>query len=35
MAINGIADLADPNGEDDQFETEGYYVIRLLISIQN
>jgi hypothetical protein len=31
-----ILDNADPNGEDDQFETsEGYWVIRLLISIQN
>jgi hypothetical protein len=35
MSLNGIGDNADPNGEDDQFETEGYYVIRLLISIQN
>jgi len=35
MTHNGLADNADPNGEDDQFETEGYWVIRLLISIQN
>ena len=33
MISNGIADNADPNGEDDQFETEAYWVIRLLISL--
>ncbi len=32
MTNNGLADNVDPNGEDDQFETEGYWVIRLLIA---
>ena len=35
MTCNSLADNADPNGEDDQFETESYCVIRLLISIQD